>query len=124
MQSVTAMDRIFIDDLEVHCVIGVHDWERSARQKLLISLELITDLKPAGDSDDLARTIDYSRVATDIEALAASGRFQLIEALAESIAAHLLTQFSLPTVRVAVRKPAALTRAAAVGVRIERSRNP
>lgn len=118
------MDRILINDLQVRCVIGVHDWERSARQKLLISVELLTDLKPAGDTDDLNRTIDYGRVAADIEVLAENGRFQLVEALAEAIATHLLEQHTLPAVRITVRKPAALSRAASVGVCIERSQKP
>ncbi|MEZ5552658.1 MAG: dihydroneopterin aldolase [Pseudomonadales bacterium] len=119
-----AVDRILIDDLQVHCVIGVHDWERSVRQKLLICVELLTSLKRAGEADDLNLTIDYARVAADIEALAESGKFQLIEALAEAIATHLLEQHTLPAVRIRVRKPAALSQAASVGVAIERSRKP
>lgn len=116
------MDRILIDELQVACVIGVHDWERSVQQKLLISVELLTDLAPAAESDDLGLTVDYVRVATDIETLAETGRFKLIESLAEAIAALLLKQHPLTAVRITVRKPSALSRAVSVGVCIERNR--
>lgn len=116
------MDRVFIDELTVHCVIGVHDWERRVRQKLLVSVELEADLTSAARTDDLAATIDYATAADQIEDIAVAGRFRLIEALAERIAQVLLQTPAIHRIRVTVRKPGALSRARAVGVTIERDK--
>ena len=115
------MDRVFIEELSVHCVIGVHDWERRVRQKLLISAELIADLRRAAQTDDIAATVDYAAAATAIESIAVEGQFRLIERLAERVAAALLERYPVRSVRVTVRKPGALSRAHGVGVSIERS---
>ena len=63
----------------------------------------------AGESDDLASTVDYSRVYALARARVAGGagaRRELIEAVAEGIAADVLGEFDrVDAVRVCVRKP-------------------
>jgi dihydroneopterin aldolase len=113
--------QIFIENLRVECVIGVHDFERRSRQRLSISVTMTTDLERAAASDDLAATVDYAAVAEQIEALAIGGEFKLVETLAERIAAMLIGGYPLSAVDVEIRKPAAVRRAEAVGVRIRRS---
>ena len=39
------MDKIFVQGLEVECVIGVWEWERQITQKLIIDLEMGWDNK-------------------------------------------------------------------------------
>ena len=64
------------------------------------------DLQPAGLEDDLARTLDYSRVYETVRTIVESTSFNLIEALAEAIAHELLSDFpALEEVVLRVRKP-------------------
>ncbi|MHC9038000.1 dihydroneopterin aldolase, partial [Cobetia marina] len=46
------MDRVLIEALAVETVIGVYDWERTIRQRLMIDLEMATDIRPAAAGDD------------------------------------------------------------------------
>ena len=119
------MDAIRILDLPVRCRIGVPDAERADEQELRLDVELAFDCRPAGEVDDFSRTIDYAAVCKRILATAAARERRLIEALAEELAAELLSSFPAETVRLCVRKPSALRGygAAAAAVEIVRSRH-
>lgn len=114
------MDQILIDNLQVSCTIGIHDWERAVHQRLVVSLVLNTDLSPAAASDDINATVDYVAASELVQQTARSGRFRLIETLASTLADRLLTLTGVSGVQVTVRKPAAVRQADAVGVRINR----
>lgn len=107
--------------MPVRCVIGVHPHERGSTQELLVSVELDTDFSTAAATDDLADTLDYTRIAETVERCAVEGRFQLIETLAERLADLLLTT-TVDRVTVEIEKPAALGATRHVGVRVSRSR--
>lgn len=114
------MDTIFIRKLKVECVIGVHDWERKQQRKLLLDIEFDTDTRKPAKSDDLRHALDYHRAAEVATALAQASQYQLIETLAEALAAKLLGEFSAIAVRITVHKLGAVAGAESVGVRIER----
>lgn len=114
------MDRVLIEGLAVETVIGVYAWERSIRQRLVLDLELATDIRPAAADDDLAHTLDYAAISACIGDFAAHSAFQLVETFAERLAALLREEFTIAWLRLSVRKPGAVAEASTVGVRIER----
>ena len=116
------MDRIFIRDLALRCIIGVQDFERREKQDVLINLELEADLREAGASDDIGNTVDYKTLKKRIIALVEDSRFKLVEALAETIARTALENPKVRRVKVLVEKPGALRFARSVGVEITRER--
>ncbi|MCJ7585201.1 MAG: dihydroneopterin aldolase [Anaerolineales bacterium] len=121
------MDSIFIRDLRVRGILGVHDWERQQPREILINVTLFTDTRRAAETDDLADCVDYSQTAQKIRALVApqtagaggAERFT-VEALAEDIANLCLSQPGVQKVTVRVEKPGAVEGAESVGVEIER----
>jgi len=121
------MDIIFIRDLRVRGILGVHDWERQQPREILINVTLFTDTRRAAETDDLADCVDYSQTAQKIRALVApqtagaggAERFT-VEALAEDIANLCLSQPGVQKVTVRVEKPGAVEGAESVGVEIER----
>lgn len=115
-------DTIFIDDLLVRCIIGIHDWERKARQDVLINIELDVDTAKAGASDDFGDTVDYRALAKRVIEMAEASGYQLVEALAEEIARLSLMDERVERARVRVEKPGAIRFARSVGVTIERGR--
>jgi dihydroneopterin aldolase len=98
-------DRIVLIDLHVEGRHGVHDWERVTPQLFEVDVELLLDLRPAGTTDDLGRTIDYSVVYEDVRSIVEGPGVALIETLAESIAEALLARHPADEVIVRVRKP-------------------
>jgi FolB domain-containing protein len=115
-------DVIFIEDLLVRCIIGIHDWERKARQDVLVNIELEADTSPAGASDVFEDAVDYRALAKRVIAMAEASSYQLVEALAEEIARLSLADGRVRRARVRVEKPGALRFARSVGVVIERER--
>jgi 7,8-dihydroneopterin aldolase/epimerase/oxygenase len=85
---------------------GVLDHELETPQPFEVDVELVMNLQPAGIDDDLARTVDYSRVYDVIRPIVESTSFHLLEALAEAISHEILMEFPVLEVGVRVRKPA------------------
>jgi dihydroneopterin aldolase len=87
---------------------GVHPPEKVTPQRFEVDLVLHADLAHAGTSDDLSRTVDYGALYQRVAAVVTGRSFDLIEALAEAIAAEALA-FSdaslVEAVEVSVRKP-------------------
>ncbi len=115
------MDIVFIKALTVMAFIGVYDWEQERRQKLVFDIDMGWDNRPAADSDDVADCLNYAEISEAVLTFVASGRFALVERVAEEVADLLLQRFSLPWVRIKVSKPGAVPQAESVGVIIERS---
>jgi len=85
---------------------GTLDAERELGQQFVVDVELRCDLRAAGQSDDLAATVDYSEVYRQTRAIVEGPPLRLTEAVAERIAATVLERHALvQAVRVKVRKP-------------------
>ena len=98
------MDRIIIRGLRVQTSVGVGDEERARRQLVAIDLDIDLDLSGAGRSDDLADTISYSQVVTEVTDLVASSSARLLEHLAERIADDLSSRHRYAGITVEIGK--------------------
>ncbi len=114
------MDTVYIRGLRVETVIGIHDWEREIRQAVVLDLELASDNRRAAAADSIADAVDYAAISSRLVAFVGASSFQLIETLAEAVAALLQDEFGVRWLRVAVSKPGAVPEAQDVGVVIER----
>jgi dihydroneopterin aldolase len=113
-------DKVFINGLRAETVIGVYDWERKIRQPLIFDLEMATDNRAAAKDDDLTKAIDYAAISQRIIAEVEASSFELIETLAEHLAAVILKEFGVQWLQLRVLKPTAVAEADAVGVQIQR----
>ena len=96
--------KIIISDLEVGYHIGVTDAERAQRQRLLITVEMTHDLKPAAPRDNLAATIDYAAVSDRLLHFGEQRQWHLIETLASDLAEMILKDFAPLQVSIEVKK--------------------
>jgi dihydroneopterin aldolase len=118
-------DRIELRGLRLLCVVGVLDHELAVPQPVEVDLDVHCDLRRAGQSDDLADTVDYGHVCTLVEEAALSPA-ALLEALADRMAGLVLASDDRVTeVTVALRKlrPPVPQHLETSGVRITRSRS-
>ncbi len=116
----TTMDIIFLRELKVDTLIGVYEWEKRVPQTLQLDLEITLPHSRACQSDDIKDALDYANIVRDIQSALASRHFNLLEALAETIAQMLLNDFKSPWVKVSVAKLNAIRGSRMVGVSIER----
>jgi dihydroneopterin aldolase len=115
------MDIIFIEELRAETWVGVYPREKALPQIVLLELQIGVSAAPACASDDLCDTIDYAAVCARLLSELSARRFNLLEKLAEFIAALILKEFSAQWVRVSVAKPGMIKGVKRVGVIIERS---
>ncbi|WP_151525730.1 dihydroneopterin aldolase [Serinicoccus kebangsaanensis] len=86
---------------------GVFEHERREGQEFVVDVTMTLDLGPAGASDDLDRTVNYGEVAADVVAVVGGEPRDLIETVAEQIAARVLARPLVEAVEVTVHKPQA-----------------
>ncbi len=99
-------DRILLEGMVFEGTHGVHPEEQAAPQPFEVDVELALDLAPAGRTDDLALTADYSHAFEVCRRIVETTNFSLIEALAAAIATELLAEFAVvDAVTVRIRKP-------------------
>lgn len=114
------MDIIFLGGLEIETVIGIYDWERTIKQKIVLDIEMAFDIKKAAYTDDIAYALDYKSVTDRVVDFVESSEFLLVETLIEEIAKLLLNEFPTPWVKITLNKIGAISRARDVGIIIER----
>lgn len=118
------MDRIVLTGLRTRGRHGCLPAERELGQEFVIDVVLGLDSGPAAANDDLLRTVDYGALADRLVAVVEGEPVNLIETLAERLAALCLDQPPVEEVEVTVHKPSAPVRHpfTDVAVTIQRSR--
>lgn len=117
-------DAVFLEGMQFYAYHGVNAEEQSLGQRFVVDVVLQADLRVAGATDDLTRTVNYSAVYKAVRKIVEGPPRQLIEAVAEEIASELLARFLATRVEVTIRKPEVPLKGAmlaAAGVRIVRS---
>lgn len=115
--------RIFVNNLVLPAHIGVYDFEHGVQQRVRINVSLgVVEAEKTGP-DDLSRTVSYAVVVDKIKEIIDQRHFQLVETLAETLAAAILEDQKIIIVRIKVEKLDILPEAEGVGVEIER-KNP
>ncbi len=115
--------RLFLKDLDVLTSIGIHDFELSAPQRLLIDVDLYVDLKETSPScDELQQVVDYDFIRQVVFARIKKGHINLQETLCDELATLLLENKQVLAVQLSTRKPDVYPDCAAVGVEIFRAR--
>ncbi|MBT3436961.1 MAG: dihydroneopterin aldolase [Oceanospirillaceae bacterium] len=118
------MDTVYVHGLTVETVIGIFDWEREIKQKVVLDIEMAVDISPSAATEDIDRTVSYKDVSDRLTQFVQVSEFLLVETMAEEIAALVLSEFPVPFVRIKLGKPDAIANAADVGVIIERGQKP
>lgn len=116
------MDIIFIRDFRLSIKVGMYAWELLAPQTVQLDLEIGIPGAHASHSDHIDDTVDYAKVVQRIEESLRDNKIQLLEKLAEHIAALIMGEFKAPWVKVSVTKLATLKNVRQLGVSIERGR--
>ena len=111
---------VFVRDLELNANIGVYRREKGTLQPVRINLDLTVEETQGEVGDKLENVVDYGAVVEGIKTILAGGHLNLVETLAEKIAAHCLEDMRVKVARVRIEKLKILPEAQSVGVEIER----
>ena len=97
-------DWIHIEQLEISTRIGVPEKERSTPQRLTVSISFWPFCEQRDMADKIDNTVNYSIVADETKNFVRAQSTNLIETLADRLAAHLLKTFRIQKVIVELRK--------------------
>lgn len=98
-------DKIFLKGLAFYGHHGVSPYEKALGQRFIVDITLECDARPAGLSDDLADAVDYVPAYSIVKEVVEGDSRDLIESVAEEIAARILSQLNVSAVSVTVKKP-------------------
>ncbi len=101
------MDHILIKGLRVYAFHGVKAEEQEKGQPFELDITLGLDLRPAGKSDALPDTVNYSAVTKLAVATMQAEKNALIERAATRVAEAILSGFPVEEVTVLLKKPRA-----------------
>ena len=119
------MDRIYVNRMEFYGYHGVFPEENRLGQRFAVDLSVSIDLKKAGESDELEHSVNYGELYQVCKEIVEGQPYKLVEAVAEKIAASVLTGFPLisdVTVKVIKPDPPIPGHYSSVAVEITRSR--
>lgn len=97
--------RIFLRNFNVFISMGVHDFEKQARQRVIVNVDLYIDPDGRIEHDTIRETIDYDFVRKAILEIAESGHFHLQETFCERILDACLNKSGVLAARVSSEKP-------------------
>lgn len=98
-------DRITLTGLRVRGRHGVLPEERALGQEFVVDVALDIDTVPAARFDDVRETVHYGELATALTAIVAGEPVNLLETLAERLAAECLRDKRVTATEVTVHKP-------------------
>jgi dihydroneopterin aldolase len=101
------LDHLTLTGLRASAFHGVFDHERRDGQDFLIDVTVWLNTAAAATGDDLAKTINYGELAEEVVASVERDPVDLIETVAERIAAVVLAHDAAERVRVTLHKPSA-----------------
>jgi dihydroneopterin aldolase len=100
-------DRIVLSGLQARGNHGVFDFERADGQLFVVDVALELDLAPAARSDAVEDTVHYGELAERLVKIIGGEPVNLIETLAERLAAVCLADRRVRAATVTVHKPQA-----------------
>ena len=111
--------RLFLRDYEVFINIGVHPFEKTGEQRVLINVDLYIPLAlSTPKADELEEVVDYDFIRSSIGRRVRRGPIQLQETLCDDVLALMLAHPRVRAARVSTEKPDVYPDCASVGCEV------
>ena len=81
---------LFVRDMEMQMPIGIHPMEKAEAQRIIVNVDLAVSDMPVKMTDRYADVVCYQQVVERVRTLVGEGHVNLVETLAERIAAACL----------------------------------
>jgi dihydroneopterin aldolase len=101
------LDRITLTGLRATGFHGVYEHERQNGQPFVVDLTVHLALADAAQSDELDQTVNYGELAERVVGAVESDPVDLIETVAERVAAVALSYSRVQVAEVTIHKPSA-----------------
>ncbi len=111
--------RLFLRDYEIRINIGVHAFEKTAEQRVVLNVDLYIPLAESTPrADALEEVVDYDFIRSTIATRVGRGHIHLQETLCDDVLALMLAHPRVRAARVSSEKPDVYADCDAVGCEV------
>ena len=114
---------VLIKDFLIHEIIGIHQNEKTNKQKIIFNIVIDVNQNTLPDETSLSSIIDYEKITNKIKNLAKNKKYNFLESLAEDSFKEIFEDKRINSVKIKIEKPDAITNAKSVGVEVFKSRS-
>ena len=113
---------VFIKDFIIQEIIGIHDHEKTKKQKIKFNIVLNVDQSTVPNEKDIKSIVDYEKIINKLENLAKGKKYNFLESLAEDSFKEIFEDKRISSVKIKIEKPDAIKNADSVGVEVFKTR--
>ena len=113
---------VFIKDLVIEEIIGVHEHEKIKKQKIKFNIVLYVDQSVIPNEKDIKSIVDYEKITNKLEHLVKDKKYNFLESLAEDSFKEIFEDKRINSVKLKIEKPEAIKNAVSVGVEVFKTR--
>jgi len=114
---------VFIKDFIIEEIIGIHDHEKTKKQKIKFNIVIDVDQNTIPDEKNIENIVDYEKITNKLKNLAKSKKYNFLESLAEDSFKEIFEDKRIDSVKIKIEKPEAVKNASSVGVEVFKTRN-
>jgi len=119
----TTKRTIFIKDFIIHEIIGMHDHEKTKKQKIKFNIVINVNQNTLPNEKDLRSIINYEKITKKLKNLVKNKKYNFLESLAEDSFIEIFKDKRISSVKIKIEKPDAIKNASSAGVEIFKSRS-
>ena len=113
---------VFIKDLIIEEIIGIHKHEKIKKQKIKFNIIIDVNQSSLPDEKDIKSIVDYEKITNKLENLTKSKKYNFLESLAEDSFKEIFQDKRINSVTIKIEKPEAIKNAGSVGVEVFKTR--
>ena len=114
---------VFIKDFIIQEIIGIHEHEKTKKQKIKFNIVVNVNQNTVPDEKDIKSVVDYEKITNKLENLVKNKKYNFLESLAEDSFKEIFEDKRINSVKIKIEKPDAIKNADSVGVEVFKSRN-
>jgi len=114
---------VFIKDFIIQEIIGIHEHEKTKKQKIKFNIVVNISQNTVPDEKDIKSIIDYEKITNKLENLAKNKKYNFLESLAEDSFKEIFEDKRINSVKIKIEKPDAIKNADSVGVEVLKNRS-
>ena len=114
---------VFIKDFIIQEIIGIHEHEKTKKQKIKFNIVVDVNQNAVPDEKDIKSIVDYEKITNKLENLVKNKKYNFLESLAEDSFKEIFEDKRINSVKIKIEKPDAIKNADSVGVEVLKSRS-
>ena len=113
---------VFIKDFIIQEIIGIHEHEKTKKQKIKFNIVLDVNQSTVPNEKDIKSIVDYEKITKKLESLTKSKKYNFLESLAEDSFKEIFEDKRINSVTIKIEKPEAIKDVGSVGVEVFKTR--